>query len=90
MGILEGEPRRLEHPALLYGDIDAFLAVMVPFVTGGLDAGEPVVVAVASTSLRPCVSGSGSRTAGARWLDTREWLPHPASRLRAFHHLVKR
>jgi anti-sigma regulatory factor (Ser/Thr protein kinase) len=87
MGILEDEPPRLEHPALLDGEIEAFLDAVVPFVTEGLEVGEPVVVAVGSdelAALRERV-GAASRV---RWLDTREWIPHPASRLRAFHELV--
>jgi anti-sigma regulatory factor (Ser/Thr protein kinase) len=88
MGILEDEPPRLEHPALLYGDIDAFLAAMVPFVKEGLEAEEPVVVAVASEELAALRERVGEEGRGVVWLDTREWVPHPASRLRAFHELV--
>ena len=88
MGILEDEPPRLEHPALLYRDIEAFLSVMAPFVRGGLEAGEPVVVAVASDELSALREKVGAEDGRVRWLDTREWVPHPASRLRAFHELV--
>lgn len=87
MGILEDEPPRLEHPALLYGEIEAFLDVMVPFVTEGLEVGEPVVVAVGNHELAALRERVGAAS-GVRWLDTREWIPHPATRLRAFHVLV--
>lgn len=90
MGTPAGKrPREaLEHPALLYGDIDSFLSALVPFVTGGLEAGEPVVVAVASAELEALRAEVSTPSGGVRWFDTRQWHPHPASRLRAFHELV--
>jgi anti-sigma regulatory factor (Ser/Thr protein kinase) len=90
MGTPAGQRARqaLEHPALLYGDIDSFLSVLAPFVTAGLQAGEPVVVAVAGEELEALRSEVAAPDGGVRWLDTREWHPHPASRLRAFHELV--
>lgn len=88
MGFLEDEPPWLEHPALLYQGIDAFLAVMVPLVREGLEAGQPVVVAVGSDELGALREAIGAEQRGVRWLDTRDWHPHPASRLRAFHELV--
>lgn len=39
------------HPALLYRDSDEYLAATVPFVRDGLDAGEPVAVAVPTSNL---------------------------------------
>ena len=78
----------LEHPAFLYGDIDSFLSVLVPFVTGGLEAGEPVVVVVAGEELEALRGEVDTPGEGVRWLDTRGWHPHPASRLRVFHDLV--
>ena len=59
---------------------------MVPFVTGGLVAGEPVVVAVASDELAVLRERVGAEDGSVRWLYTRVWLPHPASRLRAVQH----
>jgi anti-sigma regulatory factor (Ser/Thr protein kinase) len=90
MGLGSSEVPRgaLEHPALLYRDMEGFLSAMVPFVAGGLDAGEPVIVAVAGEELAALRAGVGPEDRGVRWLDTREWHPHPASRLRAFHELV--
>jgi anti-sigma regulatory factor (Ser/Thr protein kinase) len=78
----------LEHPALLHSTLEGFLAFMLPFVNGGLDANEPVVVAVAAERLEPLRAEIGDRPAGVRWFDTRAWHPEPAPRLRAFHELV--
>ncbi|NEA58722.1 sensor histidine kinase [Streptomyces sp. SID13666] len=39
------------HPALLYRGSDAYLAGTVPFITEGLDRGEPVAVAVPGPNL---------------------------------------
>lgn len=83
MGAQAGQrPREvLEHPAFLYGDIESFLSVLVPFVTGGLEAGEPVVVVVVGEELEALRGEVDTPGGGVRWLDTREWHPHPASRL---------
>jgi anti-sigma regulatory factor (Ser/Thr protein kinase) len=40
-----------DHPALLYRDAAEYLAGTVPFVTGGLAAGEPVAVSVPAANL---------------------------------------
>ncbi|HEU5109280.1 MAG TPA: sensor histidine kinase [Micromonosporaceae bacterium] len=39
-------PDAFEHPALFYADPGEYLAATVPYVLAGLDAGEPVLVAV--------------------------------------------
>jgi anti-sigma regulatory factor (Ser/Thr protein kinase) len=49
-----------DHPALLYRDPDEYLAGTVPFVTGGLAAGEPVMVAVPGANLELIRSGLGA------------------------------
>ena len=36
------------HEALLYREVDGFVRAVLPFVTAGLDRGEPVLVAVSS------------------------------------------
>jgi anti-sigma regulatory factor (Ser/Thr protein kinase) len=46
-GVLE----RFEHDALIYRDHEDFLAGTVPFVTEGIEAGQPVLVAVPATRL---------------------------------------
>jgi anti-sigma regulatory factor (Ser/Thr protein kinase) len=44
-------PECFDHPALLYGDAEEYLAGTVPFVAAGLAAGEPVMVAVPGPNL---------------------------------------
>jgi len=80
---------RLEHPALLYGTVEEFLSCLVPFVSGGIDNGEPVFVAVGADHLAALRDEVGEGAAGVTWADTREWHPDPATRLRAFHELVR-
>ncbi|MGH3113317.1 MAG: anti-sigma factor RsbA family regulatory protein, partial [Gaiellaceae bacterium] len=48
----------------------------------------PVVVAVAGEELEALQGEVAAPDGDVRWLDTREWYPHPATRLRAFHDLV--
>jgi anti-sigma regulatory factor (Ser/Thr protein kinase) len=80
--------KELEHPALLHSTLEEFLAFMVPFVEGGLERKEPVVVAVGAERLESLRAEIAPRRTGIRWLDTRTWHPDPAPRLRAFHELV--
>ncbi|MGY1580387.1 anti-sigma factor RsbA family regulatory protein [Streptomyces sp. MN13] len=60
------------HPALFYGDDEEYLAGTVPFVREGLDAGEPVAVAVPGERLALIREGLGEAAAGVRLLDMRE------------------
>jgi hypothetical protein len=78
----------LEHPALLYADLDDFLGSMVPFVSAGVDRGEFVFVAARADNLAALRAELGERAGMVRWVDTRRWHPHPSSRLRAFHQLA--
>lgn len=77
----------LEHPALVYGSVDEFLVAMVPYVTEGIDRGEPVFAAVGpeEASALEVEVGEGP---GIDIKDTNEWHPVPATRLRAFHIFV--
>ena len=49
-----------EHPALFYRDQRDYLAAMMRFVSNGIDAGEPVMVAVPTNNLNLLRSGLGS------------------------------
>ncbi|MCC3764068.1 sensor histidine kinase [Glycomyces sp. TRM65418] len=40
-----------EHPALFYSGLDAYLEGTIPYIDAGLDAGEPVAVAVPTLNL---------------------------------------
>jgi anti-sigma regulatory factor (Ser/Thr protein kinase) len=79
----------LEHPALLYGTVEEFLACLVPFVSAGIENGEPVFVAVGADHLAALRNEVGGRRTGVTWADTDDWHPDPATRLRAFHELVR-
>ena len=39
-------PRVFRHQALFYSGDDSFLAATLPFIRDGVEAGEPVMVAV--------------------------------------------
>ncbi|GAA0798555.1 anti-sigma factor RsbA family regulatory protein [Spirilliplanes yamanashiensis] len=77
------------HEALLYGSDDEFLAVAVPFLVGGAEAGEPTVVAL------------GERTAGlvraelpagadVAFLGGGDTYARPAAAIRTYRELLAR
>ncbi|MEV4756890.1 sensor histidine kinase [Micromonospora sp. NPDC049559] len=45
------DAQHFDHPALLYRGIDEYLAGTLPFIRAGLDAGDPVLVAVPGANL---------------------------------------
>ncbi|MCS7475417.1 anti-sigma factor RsbA family regulatory protein [Umezawaea endophytica] len=57
------------HPALFYGDDEAYLAGTVPFVLGGLAADEPVAVSVPGPKLRLLRSALGDAAERVTLLD---------------------
>lgn len=65
------------HPALLYKGTDEYLAGIVPFVTGGLAAGEPVAVAAPAPNLALLRRELGAAADGVRLLDITEAGTHP-------------
>jgi anti-sigma regulatory factor (Ser/Thr protein kinase) len=60
------------HPALFYQDDEDYLAGTIPFVREGLDAGEPVAVAVPGDNLRLIRDALGDAADTVRLLDMRE------------------
>ncbi|MGK5520227.1 anti-sigma factor RsbA family regulatory protein [Micromonospora sp. URMC 107] len=56
------------HEGLFYHDVDGLLAGTVPFVTDGLAAGEPVLVAMPDANLR-LVRAAVGPAATVRWAD---------------------
>src|SRR5438045_3390307 len=87
-GTDRGSAQRMEHPALLYEDRHDFLEYMVPFVRQGIDAEEPVFVAVDADPLSALQAEIDLDAPGVTLVDTREWHPNPSTRLRAFHEFV--
>jgi anti-sigma regulatory factor (Ser/Thr protein kinase) len=81
-------PEGLQHPALLYATEDEFLECMVPYITQGIDRGEPVFIAVSAGPLAGLREAVGSDASGVALEDTRVWYPDPTTRLRALHDLV--
>jgi anti-sigma regulatory factor (Ser/Thr protein kinase) len=57
------------HPALFYAGSAEYLAGTVPFITDGLDAGEPVAVAVPGPRLDLLRAALGERAGLVRFLD---------------------
>jgi anti-sigma regulatory factor (Ser/Thr protein kinase) len=53
-----------DHPALFYRDHDDYLDAVVPFIRAGLDAGEPVLVAVPEPNLGLLLDALGTDAAG--------------------------
>jgi anti-sigma regulatory factor (Ser/Thr protein kinase) len=60
------------HPALFYHGDEEYLAGTVPFVRAGLDAGEPVAVAVPGARLTLLRKALGAAAARVTWLDMAE------------------
>ena len=78
----------MDHPALLYGSQEEFLAYMLPYIRAGLETEEVVFVASRGDNVEALQDAVGPAGGAARWADTDEWHPHPASRLRAFHEFI--
>jgi anti-sigma regulatory factor (Ser/Thr protein kinase) len=66
----ESEPFR--HPALFYRDMDEYLAGTLPFIEAGLDAGEPVAVAVPGLQLEALRSALAGSATQVRLIDMTE------------------
>jgi anti-sigma regulatory factor (Ser/Thr protein kinase) len=58
-----------DHPALFYRDADDYLAGTLPFIRAGLDAGDPVLVAVPGANLTHIRDGLGSAADQVRMHD---------------------
>lgn len=59
----------LRHPALFYSGAGDYLAGTVPFVRAGLEAGEPVAVAVPPENLAVLAGGLGADAGAVHFLD---------------------
>ncbi len=71
-------PRRFEHSALYYRDAEGFLAGTLPFIVAGLDAGEPVAVAVSKPRAESIERSLGAEGERVRFVDVCTLARNPA------------
>jgi anti-sigma regulatory factor (Ser/Thr protein kinase) len=62
-----------EHSALIYGSDEEFLETAVPFVEGGVAAGEPTLVAVQGRNIEILRAALGGEPEGVTLLSVEEW-----------------
>ena len=73
-----GSRTRFQHEALLYRDTADFLRHTVPFIRGGLDAGEPVMVATAAPRIAALRAALGARAERVEFADMAQIGANPA------------
>jgi anti-sigma regulatory factor (Ser/Thr protein kinase) len=79
---------RFRHEALFYAGDEEFLSETAPFIEDGLQAGEPVLVAV-GPQRRSLIEGAlGSRREGLAFLDMRAVGRNPARIIPAWQHFL--
>jgi anti-sigma regulatory factor (Ser/Thr protein kinase) len=84
---LASRPRGYDHEAIYYGSEDELLAVVVPFLRGGVEAGEPTVVSLDDEKaelVRAAVPESSKIT----FLTTDELYARPAVAIKAYRDLM--
>jgi anti-sigma regulatory factor (Ser/Thr protein kinase) len=77
----------LRHEAAFYGSEDEFLAVVVPFLVGGVESGEPTVATFRGGKAELIRAAIGD-TAHISWLDADTHYIRPASAIRAYRDLL--
>jgi anti-sigma regulatory factor (Ser/Thr protein kinase) len=82
------DPHRngFEHSALIYGSDDAFLETAVPFVEGGVAAGEPTLVSVQGRNIENLRAAMGGEPEGVTLLSIEEWYETSARTREKFVH----
>jgi anti-sigma regulatory factor (Ser/Thr protein kinase) len=78
------------HEALFYEGEDGFLQGALPFVTEGLDAGEPVLVAVGPQRAEALVRALGERAGDVEFVDMHELGRNPARAIGAWREFLAR
>lgn len=78
VGRTSNEPQGFAHEALVYSGTADFLAATVPFVIGGLEASEPVLVALPRARVALLQSALGPRAAEVGFLAMEEVGRNPA------------
>jgi anti-sigma regulatory factor (Ser/Thr protein kinase) len=79
----------LIHQALLYRDAQQFLAAVLPFITEGLDRGEPVLAATTETNCGLLRGELGKAAEDVQFVDPTRWYDAPGRTLAACHRYVQ-
>jgi anti-sigma regulatory factor (Ser/Thr protein kinase) len=77
--------RGLRHNALVYDSQDEYLAVVMPFLTEGLEAGEGAIVAHTKAGLAVMREALGPAAAEVTFVDVSSAYTRPAQALAAYH-----
>ncbi|HKW08482.1 MAG TPA: anti-sigma factor RsbA family regulatory protein [Candidatus Dormibacteraeota bacterium] len=81
---------RFRHEALLYADHEEFLAGCVPFIRGGLAAGEPVLVVESEGRTKLLRDALGADAERVGWADMNAVGANPARIIPAWKEFVER
>jgi anti-sigma regulatory factor (Ser/Thr protein kinase) len=80
--------RRFTHQALLYESQDDFLSSVVPFVLGGAQAGDCVLVVAKSDNAEALRDALGDEGGEVQFRDAETWYRSPLRTLQAFGQFV--
>lgn len=75
------------HEAAFYGSDDEFLAIVLPFVTDGVDAGEPTLVTLAESN-SALLESALTDTAGITFIPAGTHYARPATAIRSYQELM--
>ena len=78
------------HHAAVYGSGDELLAAAVPFIRGGIAAGEPVLAVTTPVNLELLTSAIGGDTTQLDQAETAVFGPRPPQRVAAFEKYARR
>ena len=78
------------HHAAVYGSDNEFLAMALPFIRGGIAAGEPVLAATTPANLELLTSALGEDAAQFDQAETVFFGPRPPQRVAAFEKYARR
>jgi len=79
----------LEHRAFLYGGMEDFLSVTVPWLREGVEAEEAVVVVVQQPGLDAVRESLGPYGKDVQYADSAEFYTHPVRTLRDYQGIVE-
>ncbi|MGH3836103.1 MAG: anti-sigma factor RsbA family regulatory protein [Pseudonocardiaceae bacterium] len=75
------------HEAALYDSDDEFLSIVIPFLEGGAEAGEPTVVALGVTNTKLVRAAMGN-TSNISFMDASAHYNRPASAIKSYRELL--